>query len=55
MANVVRDPKIHPDAIIPDLDHADPMVKFKKSDIAFVYGSGWKQRYFHNEIGRAHV
>lgn len=47
MANVVRDPKLHPDAIIPDLEHADPMVTFKKEDVALVYGSGWKQRYFH--------
>jgi predicted CXXCH cytochrome family protein len=46
MANVVRDPKIHPDAIIPDLTHADPLVTFTKDDIAFVYGSRWKQRYF---------
>jgi predicted CXXCH cytochrome family protein len=47
MANVVRDPKEHPDAIIPDLSKADPaIVKFKKEDIAFVYGSKWKQRYF---------
>ncbi|HEX4180562.1 MAG TPA: c-type cytochrome [Caulobacteraceae bacterium] len=46
MANVVRDPKSHSDAIIPDLAHADPMVKFTAKDIAFVYGSHWKQRYF---------
>ena len=46
MANVVRDPKVHPDAIIPDLSKADPLVTFKKDDIAFVYGSKWKQRYF---------
>ena len=47
MANVVRDPKEHPDAIIPDFTKADPaIVKFKKEDIAFVYGSKWKQRYF---------
>ncbi len=46
MANVVRDPKIHPDAIIPDLSKADPLVTFTKNDIAFVYGSKWKQRYF---------
>ncbi len=47
MANIVRDPKIHPDAIIPDLSKADPaIVNFTKSDIAFVYGSHWKQRYF---------
>ncbi len=46
MANVVRDPRVHPDAIIPDLSTPDPLVTFKKDDIAFVYGSRWKQRYF---------
>jgi len=46
MANVVRDPKEHPEAIIPDLTKPDPLVKFKKEDIALVYGSLWKQRYF---------
>jgi predicted CXXCH cytochrome family protein len=46
MANVVRDPREHPDAIIPDLAHADPMVKFTADDVALVYGSKWKQRYF---------
>jgi hypothetical protein len=45
MANVVRDPKTHPDAILPDLTKPDPVVKFTKDDIAFVYGSKWKQRY----------
>jgi predicted CXXCH cytochrome family protein len=46
MANVVRDPKVHPEAIIPDFSKADPLLTFAKEDIAFVYGSGWKQRYF---------
>src|SRR3984893_10712081 len=46
MANVVRDPKEHPEAILPDLTKSDPLVKFKKEDIALVYGSIWKQRYF---------
>ena len=46
MANVVRDPAVHPDAIIPDLSKPDPLVTFTKKDIAFVYGSKWKQRYF---------
>src|SRR5215472_16217997 len=46
MANVVRDPKEHPDAIIPDLSKPDPLVTFTKDDIAWVYGSKWKQRYF---------
>jgi predicted CXXCH cytochrome family protein len=46
MANVVRDPKVHPDAILPDLSKPNPLVTFTKDDIAFVYGSKWKQRYF---------
>lgn len=46
MANVVRDPHEHPDAIIPDLSKPNPLVTFKASDIALVYGSVWKQRYF---------
>ena len=46
MANVVRDPKAHPDAIIPDLAAKDPLITFTKDQIAFVYGSKWKQRYF---------
>jgi predicted CXXCH cytochrome family protein len=46
MANVVRDPKEHPDAILPDFSKPDPLVTFKKEDIALVYGSIWKQRYF---------
>lgn len=45
MANVVRDPREHPDAIIPDLS-TNPLAKFSKEDVAFVYGSIWKQRYF---------
>jgi len=50
MANVVRDPREHPDAIIPHLSKPDPLVNFTKDDIAFVYGSKWKQRYF-KQIG----
>src|SRR5438132_1510864 len=46
MANVVRDPREHPDAIIPDLSKPDPLLTFTRDDIAFVYGSKWKQRYF---------
>lgn len=45
MANVVRDPKEHPDAIIPDLSKPDPLVTFTKDEVALTYGSGWKQRY----------
>ena len=47
MANVVRDPKSHPDAIIPDLaTNTIANAEFTREDIAFVYGSIWKQRYF---------
>ncbi len=46
MANVVRDPKTHPDAILPDLSKPNPLVTFTRADIALVYGSRWKQRYF---------
>jgi predicted CXXCH cytochrome family protein len=45
MANVVRDPREHPDAIIPDLN-TNNVAKFTKNQVAFVYGSRWKQRYF---------
>src|SRR5262245_45424689 len=46
MANVVVDPKQHPDAVLPDFTKPDPLVKFTLNDVAFVYGSKWKQRYF---------
>jgi predicted CXXCH cytochrome family protein len=45
MANVVRDPREHPEAIIPDLA-TNTVAKFTKDQIALVYGSIWKQRYF---------
>jgi predicted CXXCH cytochrome family protein len=45
MANVVRDPREHPEAIIPDL-RTNPLAKFTKEQVALVYGSVWKQRYF---------
>jgi predicted CXXCH cytochrome family protein len=45
MANVVRDPRQHPDAIIPDLT-TNSIAPFSKDQIAFVYGTLWKQRYF---------
>ncbi len=46
MANVVRDPREHPDAILPDLAKNPPPQGLDPKDIAFVYGSRWKQRYF---------
>lgn len=46
MANVVRDPRQYPNAILPDLSKTNPLVNFTEADIALVYGSIWKQRYF---------
>lgn len=45
MANVVRDPRQNPEAIVPDLA-TNNVYKFSKDQVAFVYGSIWKQRYF---------
>jgi hypothetical protein len=46
MANVVRNPQEHPEAMLGDLSKPDPAVNCKLSDIAWIYGSKWKQRYF---------
>ena len=45
MANVVRDPREFPNAIIPDLS-TNTVSRFTKDQVALVYGSVWKQRYF---------
>lgn len=45
MANVVRDPPSHPDAILPNLA-TNTVAKFTVDQVAFVYGHIWKQRYF---------
>ncbi|MFO1248634.1 MAG: c-type cytochrome [Alphaproteobacteria bacterium] len=49
MANVVRDPKVHPDAFATDPATAPPELRFNKEDVAFVYGNRWKQRYFKKQ------
>jgi predicted CXXCH cytochrome family protein len=46
MANVVRDPATHPQAILADFAHAPSYVTFGKKQIALVYGNLWKQNYF---------
>src|SRR3954466_6851597 len=46
MANVVTDPSQHPEMVLPDFTKPDPLLTFKLSDVAFVYGTKWKQRYF---------
>jgi predicted CXXCH cytochrome family protein len=45
MANVVRDPRQHPEALIPNLA-TNTVARFNLNQIALVYGSLWKQRYF---------
>ena len=46
MANVVRDPRLHPEAVLGDFATPNPVRTFDLKDVAFVYGSRWKQRYF---------
>ena len=45
MANVVHDPKEHPEAIPPDLG-TNGIARLGREQVALVYGSLWKQRYF---------
>ncbi len=45
MANVVRDPREHPEANAADLA-TNNVARLTKDQVAFVYGSLWKQRYF---------
>jgi predicted CXXCH cytochrome family protein len=49
MANVVRDPKVQPAAVLGDFSKPNPLVTFQISDVAFVYGDKWKQRYFYRK------
>jgi hypothetical protein len=44
MANVVRDPKEHPEAVLADFTHADQLQTFDLKDVAFTYGSRWKRK-----------
>src|SRR5205807_7652566 len=46
MANVLKDPREHPEAILGDFTQASDVRTFTKAQIAFVYGSKYKQRYF---------
>jgi predicted CXXCH cytochrome family protein len=45
MANIVRDPAQSPPTIFPDLA-TNTVFPFTPHQVAFVYGSLWKQRYF---------
>lgn len=46
MANVVRDPREHSEAVLADFASSDAARTFDLGQVAFVYGSRWKQRYF---------
>ncbi|MES2390657.1 MAG: cytochrome c3 family protein [Acidobacteriota bacterium] len=46
MAHVVSDPKVAPEAVLGDFTTNDPVRSFGLADVAFVYGSRFKQRYF---------
>jgi len=46
MANVVLDPKQHPEAVVGDFIHPDKSRTFTLDDVAFTYGGRFKQRYF---------
>jgi predicted CXXCH cytochrome family protein len=51
MANVLRDPREHPEAIVSDFTTPSPIRTFTKDQVAFVYGSKFKQRYFTRRGG----
>jgi predicted CXXCH cytochrome family protein len=46
MANVIVDAQAYPEAVLGDFATPNPLVTFEPDDIAFTYGSKWKQRYF---------
>jgi predicted CXXCH cytochrome family protein len=46
MANVITDPKVNPSVVIGDFSKPNPLVNFRLEDVAWVYGTKWKQRYF---------
>jgi predicted CXXCH cytochrome family protein len=46
MANILLDPRQHPEAVVGDFTHPDPVRTFNLDDVAFTYGGRFKQRYF---------
>ena len=46
MANILQDPKAHPEVVLGDFSRPNPLVSFRKEDVTYTYGSRWKQRYF---------
>lgn len=49
MANVVQDPRQRPKAIVGDFSTPNPLVTFRPEDVAFTYGTKWKQRYWKKQ------
>jgi hypothetical protein len=45
MANIVTDPRQHHELVVPDFTKPDSLLTFTLDDVAFVYGTKWKQRY----------
>lgn len=54
MANVVTDPAVNPSVVVADFKTPNPLVTFTVKDVALVYGTGWKQRFFH-KAGKTYV
>jgi predicted CXXCH cytochrome family protein len=46
MANILLDPREHPEAVLGDFSHPDPVRTFGLDEVAYTYGSRFKQRYF---------
>lgn len=46
MANIITDPKVNPSVVLGDFGKPNPLVTFRLEDVAWVYGTKWKQRYF---------
>ena len=46
MANILQDPRERPEAVVGDFSTPNDVVDFDLGDVAFTYGSKWKQRYF---------
>lgn len=46
MANILLDPRQHPEAVVGDFARPDPVRTFTLDDVAFTYGGRFKQRYF---------
>lgn len=55
MANVIVDPAERPDVVLGDFSTPNDLVTFSLDEVAFTYGSKWKQRYFTQVGGDYYV